>query len=179
MNRLKTIVVIPVAIAVLITLTAGSVHAREKDGPMSFDVTLHMDFDDAVEQVIRELKKEGFGVLTRINLHEAFKEKLNADFHPYVILGACNPQLSYAAVKARPEIGLFLPCNVTVEYMGNEESLVRIINPKIMMQMGGIQENNELAEVSEQAYRRLIRVSDALKNKARKSCGGLDTFAGM
>ncbi|MBI1177538.1 DUF302 domain-containing protein [bacterium] len=129
---------------------------------MSFNVELPIPFHTAVERVTDALKAEGFGVLTRINIHEAFKQKINVDFRPYTILGACNPQLAHQALTARADVGLLLPCNVTVEAMGPDKSLVRIIDPKSMMAAGGLDSDPKIRDVGEQAYERLQRVAEAL-----------------
>jgi uncharacterized protein (DUF302 family) len=113
--------------------------------------------------VIDALKEEGFGVLTRIDVHDAFREKLGLEFRNYSILGACNPPLAYKALSARPDAGLMLPCNVIVEE--NEEgTLVRIVDPMAMMQAGGFEGDPVLKEVGGEAEIRLRRVAQALQN---------------
>ncbi|MGI9237673.1 MAG: DUF302 domain-containing protein, partial [Woeseiaceae bacterium] len=82
---------------------------------LGFEVRLTLGKDEAIDQVTEALKAEGFGVLTRIEIDQAFKEKIGVQFRPYTILGACNPNLAHAALTSVPEIGLMLPCNVTVE----------------------------------------------------------------
>lgn len=130
---------------------------------MSFNVELAIPFDKAVERVTEALKVEGFGVLTRINIHDAFKQKINVDFRPYTILGACNPKLAHQALSARADVGLLLPCNVTVESIRPDKSLVRIIDPKSMMTAGGLDSDPAVREVGEQAYESLQRVAKALE----------------
>jgi len=110
------------------------------------------------------LKEEGFGVLTRIDVHDAFKEKLGVDFRLYSILGACNPVLAHKALSERPEAGLLLPCNVVVEETENGGTLVRIIDPSAMMQAGGLEGDPVLQEVGAEAEIRLGRVARALRN---------------
>ena len=90
--------------------------------PLAFEVQLHEPYFRAVEQVTAALKAEGFGVLTRIDVHTTLKEKLGQEFRPYTILGACNPQLAHRALSRRAEAGLLLPCNVTVspDWLGSE-----------------------------------------------------------
>ncbi len=83
--------------------------------PLAFEVHLGDSYFPAVERVTAALKAEGFGVLTRIDVHTTLKEKLGQEFRPYSILGACNPQLAHRALSHRAEAGLLLPCNVTVE----------------------------------------------------------------
>ncbi|MDX8339826.1 DUF302 domain-containing protein [Draconibacterium sp. IB214405] len=80
-----------------------------------FETTIDSDFNSAVEKVKEELKKEGFGVLTEIDIHSTLKAKLDVDFRQYKILGACNPPNAYKALKAEEQIGLMLPCNVVVQ----------------------------------------------------------------
>jgi uncharacterized protein (DUF302 family) len=133
---------------------------------LGFELRLSEPFAVALERVVAELKREGFGVLTRVDVHEAFREKLGLDFRPYVILGACNPPLAHRALSARPEAGLLLPCNVTVEADGAAAVVVRIVNPAEMMKAGGFEDDPALAEVGAEADARLRRVADALR--ARK-----------
>lgn len=79
-----------------------------------FNKVLNVTFDDAVTRVVEELKKEGFGILTEIDVRQTFKKKLNVDFRNYRILGACNPSFAYKALQAEEKIGTMLPCNVIV-----------------------------------------------------------------
>jgi uncharacterized protein (DUF302 family) len=129
---------------------------------LSFEVALNSSFSEAVEHVIAALKQEGFGVLTRIEIHDAFKEKLGVDFRRYTILGACNPPLAHRALSAAPEAGLLLPCNVTVEEREGGGALVRIVNPEEMMKAGGFSDDETVSTVGREAYDRLRRVADAL-----------------
>ena len=128
----------------------------------SFEVELGVEYEEAVQHVTEALANEGFGVLTRIDIHHAFKQKIDVDFRPYSILGACNPKLAHKALSARPEAGLLLPCNVTVEAHG-AGSLVRIIDPDEMMKAGGMHDDPALAEVGREARERLERVAAALR----------------
>lgn len=134
---------------------------------LGFEVELPMAFADAIPMVKDVLKQEGFGVLTEIDLRAAFKEKLGKDFRPYVILGACNPPLAYAAVTADPAIGLLLPCNVTVESTGEGRSLVRLTDPEQLL--GGVAAGlaPHMGEVAKDARARMVRATDALKRLAR------------
>jgi len=129
---------------------------------LGFEVRLELSRDDAIDKVSDALKAEGFGVLTRIEIDQAFREKLGKKFRPYTILGACNPQLAHAALTSVPQIGLMLPCNVTVESDING-SLVRILNPETMMNFDSLAANDELGSIAEDAKQRLQRVADALR----------------
>lgn len=129
---------------------------------LGFEIQMAAAKDEAIEQVNEALKAEGFGVLTRIDIDQAFREKIGAEFRPYTILGACNPQLAHAALTSQPEIGLMLPCNVTVEAADNG-SLVRIANPAVMMQMGDAGSDDTVSAVANDASERLKRVADALR----------------
>lgn len=129
---------------------------------LGFEVRISASQVDAIEQVTEALKAEGFGVLTRVDIDQAFREKIGADFRPYTILGACNPQLAHAALTSKPEIGLMLPCNVTVEAAGDGESLIRIVNPAVMMQMGEVGSDDAIGGVADDAGVRLKRVAEAL-----------------
>jgi uncharacterized protein (DUF302 family) len=126
----------------------------------TFNKTTHHDFDDAVKLVTEELKKEGFGVITEIDLKEKFKEKLGVDFSNYKILGACNPALAYKAIQIEPNIGTMLPCNVLVHE--NKEGKVEIaaINP--LSSMGAI-DNADLTALAEDVSEKLKAVIDRIR----------------
>jgi uncharacterized protein (DUF302 family) len=130
---------------------------------LGFEVELPIGFDGAIPIVKEALKQEGFGVLTEIDLRAAFKEKLGHDFRPYVILGACNPPLAYAAITADPSIGLLLPCNVTVESTGEGRTIVRLTDPELLL--GGLAADlpPHLGVVALDARARMVRVTEALK----------------
>ena len=130
---------------------------------MAYEVLLTTSYQQSLERVIAALKAEGFGVLTRIDIHDAFREKLGVDFHQYTILGACNPPLAYKALSSRPDAGLLLPCNVIVEEAPEGGTLVRIVDPAAMMRAGGFEADPVLQEVGGEAERRLTRVAEALR----------------
>jgi len=128
---------------------------------MAFEVVVRAPYAEAVDRVVEALKVEGFGVLTRIDVHDTLKEKLDVDFRNYSILGACNPPLAHKALSKRPDAGLMLPCNVIVEEI-DEGTLVRIVDPAAMMQAGGLSGDPVMEEVGAEAGKRLRRVADAL-----------------
>ena len=128
---------------------------------MAFEVVVRAPYVEAVDRVVEALKVEGFGVLTRIDVHDTLKEKLDVDFRNYSILGACNPPLAHKALSKRPDAGLMLPCNVIVEEI-DEGTLVRIVDPAAMMQAGGLSGDPVMEEVGAEAGKRLRRVADAL-----------------
>ncbi|MFV0360500.1 DUF302 domain-containing protein [Tropicimonas sp.] len=128
---------------------------------LGYTVTIDGPFDEAVETVTKALATEGFGVISRIDLDKAFAEKIGADFRRYTILGACNPNLALKAVTARPDIGLLLPCNVTVEQAG-QDCIVRIVDAGVMMQSGDLSGTPEIAEVASDAVERLTKVAAKL-----------------
>jgi len=130
---------------------------------MAFQVTVNAPYAEAVDRVIDALKVEGFGVLTRIDVHDTFREKLDVDFRNYSILGACNPPLAYKALSNRPDAGLMLPCNVIVEEV-DSGTLVRIVDPAAMMQAGDLDGDPAIDEVGSEAGARLRRVADALSD---------------
>jgi uncharacterized protein (DUF302 family) len=130
---------------------------------IGFEIHTKSSFENAVNGVIAALKLEGFGVLTRIDVKATLKEKLNEDFRPYVILGACNPPLAHKALSSDGAVGLILPCNVTVEAIPEGGSLIRIANPEMVLHAGNLQENSTLRTVAAQARVRLERVTESLK----------------
>jgi uncharacterized protein (DUF302 family) len=124
-----------------------------------FSKTLRIPFDQAVKKVTEELKKEGFGILTDIDVKETLKKKLNLAFQKYKILGACNPPFAYKALQAENKIGLMLPCNVVVQEISDHEIEVAAIDPIASMLAV---ENPKLKEVAEEVRIKLKIVIDNL-----------------
>jgi uncharacterized protein (DUF302 family) len=122
--------------------------------------TLPLTVDEADQRVREELMKEGFGVLTEIDVKATLKKKLDVDFKPYRILGACNPPLAHQALTAETDIGLLLPCNVVV-YEGDEAgtSVVGILNPRVQLSVTG---REDISHFAEEVEGRMRRVLDAL-----------------
>ena len=129
---------------------------------LGFNVDLPLPFAAAVTRVREALKHEGFGVLTEIDLHAAFREKLGREFRPYMILGACNPPLAFDAITADPSVGLLLPCNVTVEWISDGRTGVRLTDPEALLSTVVLQGAPELASVARDARERMLRVADSL-----------------
>lgn len=124
-----------------------------------FSKTLEIGFDEAINRVIEELKKEGFGILTDIDVRAAMKKKLNVDFKNYRILGACNPPFAYQALQAEDKIGTMLPCNVIVQENDKGNVEVSAIDPIASMQAV---QNPKLQDVAEQVRAKLKSVIDSL-----------------
>lgn len=125
-------------------------------------VTLDQDFDTAIDTVTKALADQGFGIITRIDMDTTFKAKLGVEFPKYTILGACNPKLAHKAVSAASEIGLLLPCNVTVEAVDGKVR-VRIPDARDMLGGAGLSDAPELTELAEDAGDRLNRAIAALE----------------
>jgi uncharacterized protein (DUF302 family) len=130
--------------------------------PIGFSVDLPLSFAAALQRVREALKQEGFGVLTEIDLRAAFKEKLGRDFRPYVILGACNPPLAFKAITTDASVGLLLPCNVTVEWIADHRSGVRLTDPEALLSTAALEGAPELASVARDARERMVRVTEDL-----------------
>ena len=122
--------------------------------------TLNLPYEQAVQKTTDALKAEGFGVLTQIDVQATLKQKINADFRRYVILGACNPALSHRALSANLDVGLLLPCNVTV-YEEGDCSVVTTVDP--VETLGVLKEDSVAHEVAVEARTRLQRVIAGLK----------------
>ena len=123
-----------------------------------FKKELTMPYEGAVVKVTEALKKEGFGILTEINIKDKMKEKLGVDFNKYIILGACSPPNAYRALQAEPDIGLMLPCNVIV-YESGGKTVLAVIKPSVAMQMI---ENESLAKTAAEVEGLLKKVFDAV-----------------
>lgn len=124
-----------------------------------FSTILDDNFDKAIEKVTEELKKEGFGILTEIDVKETFKKKLNVDFRKYRILGACNPQMAHKAIQAESKIGTMLPCNVIVQELDGKVE-VSAVDPVASMQAV---ENDGLEPIASQVRDKLKTVISRLK----------------
>jgi len=124
-----------------------------------FNVKVSGGFDQAVQRVTEELMKEGFGVLTEIDVKATMKKKLDIDRKPYKILGACNPKLAHQALSADPDIGLLLPCTVVVREEDDGSITVGFMDPAAVL---GLVEKEGVAALAEEVRGRLQRVAGAL-----------------
>jgi len=124
-----------------------------------FEKTIHCSFEEAVNRVAEELKKEGFGILTEIDVADTLKKKLDVDFRNYKILGACNPPYAYKALQAEDKIGVMLPCNVIVQQITEHEIEVAAVNP--IASMLAIK-NEALGELAAEITGKLERMMETL-----------------
>ena len=130
------------------------------DTSLGITAVLELSYDEAVAAATAALKEQGFGVLTEIDVRATLRTKLDVDFRPYVILGACNPPLAHRALSADPTVGLMLPCNVVVYDNGDGTSTVSAINPLAAI---GIVGNPALNEVAQTATDKLNAALAALR----------------
>jgi uncharacterized protein (DUF302 family) len=105
----------------------------ERSGPYGFGRTTEKPYEEVVASVRKALEEEGFGILSEIDVHAKLKEKLNVDFRPYIILGACNPKLAHRALSAEIDLGLLLPCNVIVYSDDERRTVIMAMDPEKMM----------------------------------------------
>jgi uncharacterized protein (DUF302 family) len=119
-----------------------------------FSKTIDLGFDEAISKVTDELKKEGFGVLTTIDVKDTLKKKINVDFKKYTILGACNPPIAHRALQAEEELGLLLPCNVIV-YEKDNKTTVSFFDPMIMTKLIN---NKKMEPIAKEVKEKLQRV---------------------
>jgi uncharacterized protein (DUF302 family) len=124
-----------------------------------FNKTLNGNFDQIIEKVTEELKKEGFGILTEIDIKETLKKKLDIDFKRYKILGACNPPYAHQALVAEDKIGTMLPCNVIVQEISEGIVEVAAVNPMASMQSV---ENEALKDIAQEITAKLEKVIENL-----------------
>ena len=122
--------------------------------------TLKISFDEAIQTTVDALKIEGFGVLTQIDVKTTLKDKIKVDFRRYVILGACNPTLAHRALSANPDVGLLLPCNITVQE-AEGGVVVTAVDP--IQMLGVLQEEPAVKAIAVEAKTRLERVISSLK----------------
>jgi uncharacterized protein (DUF302 family) len=127
-----------------------------------FGTSLQVPYEEAIPRVKEVLKAEGFGVLTEIDVRQTLREKLGVEMEPFIILGACNPQLAHRALEQEPDIGLLLPCNLVVR-AEKEGSRVEVADPKAML---GIVGNEQLNSIAEEAKQRLQRAVASLDGQA-------------
>jgi len=123
-----------------------------------FSKMVDMSYEQTIEKVTAELKKEGFGVLTSIDVKETLKQKINVDFKKYTILGACNPPIAHRALLEEEELGLLLPCNVIV-YEKDNKTQVSIFDPMVMT---WIMENDNMKPIATEVQEKLQRVLAAV-----------------
>ena len=123
-----------------------------------FSKSVDLQYEQAIDKVTAELKKEGFGILTTIDVKDTLKKKIDVDFKKYTILGACNPPLAHRALQTEEEIGLLLPCNVTV-YEKDNKSVVSIFDPALMSK---VVENEKLNPIADEVREKLKRVFEAI-----------------
>ena len=119
-----------------------------------FSKTIDLGFDEAISKVTDELKKEGFGVLTTIDVKDTLKKKINVDFKKYTILGACNPPIAHRALQAEEELGLLLPCNVIV-YEKDNKTTVSFFDPMVMSKLI---DNKKMEPIAKEVKEKLQRV---------------------
>ena len=136
------------------------------DIPYGHAETVAMPYDAAVQATRDALAQEGFGVLTEIDVRATLKKKIDVDFRPYVILGACNPALAHRALSAETAIGLLLPCNVIVYEGADKESVVAAMAP--LVALGLVGDNPDLHEVAKEADQRLRRALASLETAVAK-----------
>jgi uncharacterized protein (DUF302 family) len=121
--------------------------------------TIEGQFDETIDRVTESLKKYGFGVLTTIQVHKTLKEKIDADFKPYTILGACNPQFANKALRLEDKLGVLLPCNVVVIDQGNGQIEVAAMEAKLMIQSIG---NNDLTPLAREVSQMMEQMINGL-----------------
>ncbi len=124
-----------------------------------FSKTLNTDMDDAIELVTEALKVEGFGILSEIDVQATLKKKIDVDFRPYMILGACNPTFAHKALLAEDKIGAMLPCNVIVQQVGEGQVEVSAVDP--IASMSAVK-NPALGEIAGEVQTKLKKVIEGL-----------------
>lgn len=130
-----------------------------KETQYGYQVVTSLSYDDAITKATEELKKEGFGILTEINVTETLKKKIDLDFRRYIILGACNPVLAGQMLLEEIEIGLLMPCNVIVYENDDGTATVSFLSPKTMLAVSG---RADLISAAEEAEEMIVRVARSM-----------------
>ena len=125
-----------------------------------YDIKVKDTFESTKEKVTEALSKEGFGVLTEINVKETFRKKLDIDFRKYIILGACNPAFSYKALQAEDKIGTLLPCNVIIQESGHDYTEVAAVDPTESMKMIS---NPAVAGIADTIRQKLVNALNSIR----------------
>lgn len=159
MKKIKSIIFLFFAVYGQILFAQKSEPIKMEQTNYGFSKIVNLGYEEAIEKVTEELKKEGFGVLTEIDVKATLKKKLNVDFKPYKILGACNPPFAYKALQSEEQIGLMLPCNVIVYVNDEGKTVVAAVDPMVSMRAV---KNDKLGEVAETIQGKLKKVIDSL-----------------
>ncbi len=122
----------------------------------SLNKKVKLSFEETIQKITEELKKEGFGILTQIDVRETLKKKIDQDFRPYIILGACNPQFAYKALTMDDKIGVFLPCNIVVQQHENGEVEISIGDPEELMKPASNDALSTFSQVVKNAMQRVL-----------------------
>ena len=124
----------------------------------NFEKETSYTFDNAIDRITEELKKVGFGILARIDMHNTLKEKLNVEFRKYTILEACNPPFAYKSLQVETNIGIMLPCNIVVQQISDNKTAVAVVNPVSAMQAVN---NPDMDEIAKEIQ---VKLKSALNN---------------
>jgi uncharacterized protein (DUF302 family) len=136
------------------------------ESPLGREIAMHAPVAETIDRVTEALGREGFGILTRVDVHTTLRAKLGKEFREYVILGACHPALALRALEAHAEVGLIMPCNVTVEATGEGRSVVRLGDPDALMSVGHLGANAEVRKIAREVAQRVDRVEESLRSGA-------------
>ncbi|MBC7540732.1 MAG: DUF302 domain-containing protein [Bacteriovorax sp.] len=126
---------------------------------INFKKKISGNIDQAVEKITEALKKEGFGILTRIDLHKKIKEKLGKDMPPVIILGACNPELAFESYNANSDVASLLPCNAVLREISPDQISIELAKPSFLMEMIN---DPKLIELAEDADKKILRALESL-----------------
>lgn len=147
-----------IALVTIMLFTGRSLSAQQS-GKYYYSKSVNGTFEEVTQKVKSELKKEGFGILTEVDVKTTLKEKLDVDLYNYLILGACNPPFAYKALQAEDKIGTMLPCNVIVQERESGKIEVSAVDPVASMQAI---ENPDLKDIAEEVRKKLRKVIDQL-----------------
>ena len=123
---------------------------------LGFSKIVDLEFDQALQKVKADLKKEGFGILTEVDVKATMKKKLDIDYRPYHILGACNPPLAHKSIQAEPQIGLLLPCKLIVYINEDDQTVVAAVDPVKMMQGVENEDLSKVAKIVQEKFRKVL-----------------------